>query len=164
MRRDAKPRRGSVSYTLGSRRDARYPAGVFPLPHRSPVGRILLVAAAYAAVTAAVVLPPEPSQALASPARDRLARGAAVWREGNCAACHALFGLGGHLGPDLTNVLGLRGDTYVRATVTSGRPGMPAYPLASDALDDLQSYLGRVDASGRYPLPLRPLRVFGHTP
>ena len=33
-----------------------------------------------------------------------VAEGRLVWQKYNCHTCHQLYGLGGYLGPDLTNV------------------------------------------------------------
>ena len=31
-------------------------------------------------------------------------RGQQLWQNNNCWACHQIYGLGGYLGPDLTNI------------------------------------------------------------
>ncbi|MCH7870146.1 MAG: c-type cytochrome, partial [Planctomycetes bacterium] len=36
--------------------------------------------------------------------------GLAIWRENNCQACHQIYGYGGFLGPDLTNLMDRRPD------------------------------------------------------
>lgn len=87
--------------------------------------------------------------------------GGDVWLRGNCNSCHALFGLGGHLGPDLTNVIRLRGAPVVVATLRSGRVGMPEFAFSEEETRDLIAYLRMVDESGTYPAKKRPLPLFG---
>ncbi len=36
-------------------------------------------------------------------------RGEDIWLKNNCNSCHQLYGLGGYLGPDLTNVYSVNG-------------------------------------------------------
>lgn len=79
-------------------------------------------------------------------------RGLVLWRSHNCAACHAVFGLGGHIGPDLTNVTRRRNDAYLRHVLRYGISGMPGLDLNADAASDLIAYLRHVDGLGTYPL------------
>lgn len=79
-------------------------------------------------------------------------RGLVLWRNHNCAACHAVFGLGGHIGPDLTNVTGRRNEAYLRHVLRYGMSGMPGLDLNADAASDLIAYLRHVDGLGTYPL------------
>jgi mono/diheme cytochrome c family protein len=129
-----------------------------------PWPRVVVVSAAYVAIAVAIAVSPDRSWGRVETSRSEVIRGAGVWREANCAACHALFGLGGQLGPDLTDVLSAKGELYVRASLPGGRPGMPAFDLTPAETDALVAYLGQVDASGEYPLRKRPLRAFGSIP
>lgn len=86
-----------------------------------------------------------PSQASASP---ETARGKMVWQRYNCTACHQVYGLGGFLGPDLTNVYGKKGPEYIRAFLANGTPAMPAFHLSSGEVSDLLAYLANMDSSG----------------
>ena len=36
-----------------------------------------------------------------------IAAGRIVWQKNNCQSCHQLYGLGGYLGPDLTNEMSI---------------------------------------------------------
>ncbi|MBV6404287.1 MAG: c-type cytochrome [Flavobacteriales bacterium] len=80
-------------------------------------------------------------------------RGMDVWQANNCVACHQLYGLGGYMGPDLTDVITMRGDAHVRAFVQHGTQRMPAHPLTEAELDDLVAFLAWVDASGQGRVP-----------
>jgi len=77
--------------------------------------------------------------------------GQLVWQDNNCQACHQIYGLGGYLGPDLTNVVSdaNKGERYVRAVIENGTARMPSFALSATAMDHLVSYLKQVDGSGR---------------
>ncbi len=77
--------------------------------------------------------------------------GKALWQEKNCGACHQLFGLGGFLGPDLTNVYSTEGKgvAYITGLVKSGTSIMPAYKISDEEARHLAAFFRHVDASGR---------------
>ena len=77
-------------------------------------------------------------------------RGRDVWRARSCQTCHQVYGLGGFQGPDLTNVVSLRGEGFVRVAARYGIGDMPAQDLRDDELDDLVAYLKTLDATGHY--------------
>ena len=87
--------------------------------------------------------------------------GLELWRSRNCGSCHAVFGLGGHMGPDLTNVMRRRNDAYVRVVVHYGVRGMPDYNLGENDADDLIAYLRYLDGLGTYPLESSAAPWFG---
>jgi nitric oxide reductase subunit C len=82
----------------------------------------------------------------------RAAEGKKVWLARNCQACHQIYGLGGYLGPDLTNVIGDRGEAHVRSVLRDGFGDMPKFDLPPSEIDDLVHYLDYVNRSGRFPL------------
>ncbi len=77
--------------------------------------------------------------------------GQQLFQEFNCIACHQFYGLGGYMGPDLTNVISSRGPAYARAFLVSGTQRMPNFNLDESELDALVAYLEFVDTTGRYP-------------
>lgn len=79
--------------------------------------------------------------------------GMALFQEKNCIACHQFYGLGGYMGPDLTNVMSGpgRGRDYARAFIENGTAKMPDFRLSESEIDDLLGFLEFVDASGVYP-------------
>jgi nitric oxide reductase subunit C len=83
------------------------------------------------------------------------AAGKLLWQEKNCIACHQLYGLGGYLGPDLTNIISdpSRGSAYAAAFVKSGGTTMPNYHLTDKETDDIIAYLKYVDASSKINEP-----------
>ena len=89
------------------------------------------------------------------------AQGRLVWQKYNCQSCHQLYGLGGYLGPDLTNVYSNKGDTIIRAMLVSGSASMPAFSLSNTFLweygyqngnrkyERLIQFFKQTDASGQ---------------
>lgn len=90
--------------------------------------------------------PPDPITASAT-------RGRATWHALNCQACHQLYGLGGYMGPDLTNVHSAKGAARIRTFVRFGTGRMPAHALSETELDDLVGFLEWVDKSGLSRVP-----------
>jgi nitric oxide reductase subunit C len=80
---------------------------------------------------------------------DESISGKLIWQQYNCTACHQLYGLGGFLGPDLTNVYSYRGPDYIRAFVNSGTTIMPKFNLPDSEITALLTYLRIVDESGK---------------
>ena len=75
-----------------------------------------------------------------------------LFQEHNCVACHQFYGLGGYMGPDLTNVISTKGAAYARAFMMAGTQRMPNFNLDDTELDALVAYLEFVDESGQFPL------------
>lgn len=80
------------------------------------------------------------------------ARGKMLWQKFNCNSCHQLYGLGGYMGPDLTNVVSKKGSEYTRALITSGTARMPVFEMSEEDRQALVTFLSEVDQSGHYPL------------
>lgn len=76
-------------------------------------------------------------------------QGKLLWQQKNCTSCHQLYGLGGHLGPDLTNVSSLRSPEYIEAFLKSGTPVMPDFHLSNQEIEAFKAFLKSVDASGK---------------
>lgn len=77
--------------------------------------------------------------------------GQQLFQENNCIACHQFYGLGGYMGPDLTNVISTRGEAYSRAFISAGTLRMPNFGLSEDEVSALVAFLGFVDQTGTYP-------------
>lgn len=79
--------------------------------------------------------------------------GEQVYQDYNCAACHQIYGLGGYLGPDLTNVISnpSKGPDYVNTIINSGIQAMPKFDLSDQKRDQLVAFLTHVDQTGFYP-------------
>ncbi len=76
--------------------------------------------------------------------------GRLVWQKYNCQSCHQLYGLGGYLGPDLTNVYSTAGksEQYIKAMIKSGVAQMPAFNLSEEEQENIVAFLKMTDASG----------------
>ena len=101
----------------------------------------------YFAYTATIYRLPEGSE---SSSKSEILAGKALWQEKNCMACHQIYGLGGFLGPDLTNVYSApgKGPGYIAAFVKSGTLVMPAFPLSDEEMSSLNAFMEHIDASG----------------
>ena len=80
-------------------------------------------------------------------------KGESLWQENNCTACHQLYGLGGYLGPDLTNIVSnpIKGREYTKAFFNSGVKSMPKFEFTEEEKEALVSFLEHVDRTGYYP-------------
>ena len=85
------------------------------------------------------------------PISDEARHGQNLFQQHNCIACHQFYGLGGYMGPDLTNVTSKYSPAYARAFLVTGTPRMPNFNLAADEVDALVAYLEFVDSTGTYP-------------
>ena len=81
------------------------------------------------------------------------AHGQKLWQENNCFSCHQLYGLGGYLGPDLTNVYSApgKGPNYVKSMLNSGIKSMPKFHFSETEKNAIADYLKEIDQSGDYP-------------
>lgn len=93
----------------------------------------------------------------APPLSREVRAGFRVFQANNCIACHQLYGLGGYMGPDLTNVVTApgKGADYARIFIESGTLRMPDLGLSKPEIDSLIHLLEYTAASGPYP-PLAP--------
>ncbi len=80
-------------------------------------------------------------------------KGQALWQDNNCYSCHQLYGLGGYLGPDLTNSYSdkTKGPEYLKAFINSGIKAMPKFHFSEKEKEALVIFLKEVDQSGYYP-------------
>lgn len=78
----------------------------------------------------------------------KAAEGKLLWQKYNCGSCHQFYGLGGHLGPDLTNVYSKRSPEYISAFLKSGTNVMPDFNLNENEIQALLSFLEQTNASG----------------
>ena len=85
------------------------------------------------------------------PMTDQARHGQQLFQENNCIACHQFYGLGGYMGPDLTNVISNYSAAYARAFLVTGTPRMPNFNLSEEEIDALVAYLDFVDSTGTYP-------------
>ncbi len=88
------------------------------------------------------------------PDRQSLA-GWKTWQEKNCQSCHQIYGLGGYMGPDLTNVASepAKGDIYLRTFIKFGTGKMPNFNLNDSEVTNLVAFLKWIDKSGKSRVP-----------
>lgn len=86
---------------------------------------------------------------------DQALAGRELWHEHNCQSCHQLYGFGGFLGPDLTNVAGRLGGpdgtalgTRLATILTTGSDRMPPFGLDEGERAALATFFVELDASG----------------
>lgn len=85
------------------------------------------------------------------PMTEAARRGQDLFQQKNCIACHQFYGLGGYMGPDLTNVVSKYSPAYARAFIASGTTRMPDFDFTGEEIDALVAYLEFVDSTGTYP-------------
>ncbi len=86
------------------------------------------------------------------PPSDTARKGMMVWQAKNCQSCHQLYGLGGYMGPDLTNVAE-KGDAYMHAFMQNGTARMPNFQLSEQEIAQLSAFLHWVDRTGKSKVP-----------
>jgi len=92
------------------------------------------------------------------------AKGFRVWQQKNCQSCHQLYGLGGYMGPDLTNIMSdsLKGEPYARVFMTNGSAKMPNLSLSAEQINELTAFLKWVDKSGHSRVDKREVTKWGN--
>lgn len=83
-----------------------------------------------------------------APANSFAQKGKILWQQKNCISCHQLYGLGGHLGPDLTNVFAKRSPAYIEAFLESGTPVMPNYKLSKEEIESFIEFFKYTNSTG----------------
>ena len=73
-----------------------------------------------------------------------------TWQAKNCQSCHQIYGLGGYLGPDLTNVTAdtNKNEAYFRTFIKYGTGRMPNFHLNDSEINNVVSFLQWVNKSG----------------
>ncbi|MBK7181638.1 MAG: cytochrome c [Bacteroidetes bacterium] len=81
-------------------------------------------------------------------------QGKLIFQKYNCISCHQIYGLGGYMGPDLTNVISTQGKgvEYAKAFIVSGTQKMPNFHIPNDEIEMLLSYLTDISKSGISPI------------
>ena len=90
--------------------------------------------------------------------------GKQIFRDKNCIACHQLYGLGGYMGPDLTNVLSApgKGRNYARALISTGTARMPKMDIPDHEIEFLLDFLESIDKTGQSPLTNYKVSPYGN--
>ena len=79
-------------------------------------------------------------------------QGESLWLLNNCNSCHQLYGLGGYLGPDLTNEYSrTHNEKFLKAIFNSGIKTMPRFNFNESESNALIQFLKEVDQTGYSP-------------
>jgi len=84
-----------------------------------------------------------------------------LWQDKNCQSCHQLYGLGGYMGPDLTNVYSEKGPKYMETFIKYGTGKMPNFHLNDSETQGLVSFLAWIDKSGKTKIPASAVHWWG---
>lgn len=89
--------------------------------------------------------------------------GQKIWQDKNCWSCHQTYGLGGYLGPDLTNIYSNKnkGPNYIKAFLNSGVKSMPKFNFTEQEKEAIIAYLKTINSTGYYPNYDAALKVNG---
>ncbi|MCP4868555.1 MAG: cytochrome c [Proteobacteria bacterium] len=105
------------------------------------------LAACFFGQTALVYSDPTPT----TPLSEEALGGARTWHANNCQSCHQIYGFGGFLGPDLTNVAARYPGTALDGWLThvlAGTGQMPHFALDEGERAGLAAFLREVDTTG----------------
>ncbi len=95
----------------------------------------------------------ETAQSKKHPLSEIAIKGQELWQKNNCISCHQIYGLGGYLGPDLTNIASnpKKGIQYAKAFFNSGIKAMPKFNFSEEEKNQLATFLKEIDETGYYP-------------
>ncbi|MBI1837630.1 MAG: c-type cytochrome [Flavobacteriia bacterium] len=81
---------------------------------------------------------------------EKAIEGRLVFQKYNCQDCHQLYGLGGYLGPDLTNVYKKyqQNDVILKAFFKGGMQQMPEFNLTTIEENQLIEFFKMTNSSG----------------
>ncbi|MFK5955183.1 MAG: c-type cytochrome [Planctomycetota bacterium] len=74
--------------------------------------------------------------------------GRRVWLANNCQACHQMYGFGGFLGPDLTNVASRLQQPQLANQLALGTGQMPRFELPAEEVQALWAFLSAMNETG----------------
>ncbi len=78
----------------------------------------------------------------------KASRGQKLWYKHNCQSCHQLFGFGGFLGPDLTNVSQKFSSESIQAILKTGPGSMPSIKITLSESQELLEFLSEINKLG----------------
>lgn len=91
-------------------------------------------------------------------------RGKQLFRKHNCIACHQIYGLGGYMGPELTNAYSRNGERYLMSFILNGTAKMPRFGLDSTEARSILRYLRAIDSSSCYRRDFLQEKAWGFIP
>lgn len=84
---------------------------------------------------------------------EKAIQGENLWLQNNCNSCHQIYGLGGYLGPDITNVYSKKGkgEHYIKIILNSGIQSMPVFSFNDEEKEQFVQFFKEIDQTGYYP-------------
>jgi nitric oxide reductase subunit C len=76
-----------------------------------------------------------------------------TWQQYNCQGCHQIYGLGGYMGPDLTNIISTKGVRNAETFIKYGTGRMPNQHLSDSDISNLIAFLSWIDKTGKSKVP-----------
>jgi nitric oxide reductase subunit C len=78
-----------------------------------------------------------------------------TWQKNNCQSCHQIYGLGGYMGPDLTNEMSdtQKNENIVSTFMKYGTGKMPNFHLNDSEINNLIAFLYWIDKTGKSRVP-----------
>lgn len=115
-----------------------------------PLYVFILLCSAFLIFSFSIYLRPLNIQNFKGVNKTQAAEGRLIWQKYNCQSCHQLYGLGGYLGPDLTNEYSKFSGNHevLKAFFRGGFKQMPDYNLSNREAELLIEFLKDTDASG----------------
>ena len=110
----------------------------------------IILIALFAGYSVVVYTTATQSDRILSPTEQKLvSQGKSIYQQYNCQSCHQVYGLGGYLGPDLTNAWSdpARGENTIRAFLQSGGSRMPNFHFNRQQIESLIAYLKYIDGT-----------------
>lgn len=78
----------------------------------------------------------------------RAVEGRRLWSKNGCQSCHQLYGFGGFIGPDLTNVAPRLQPGQLEELLTNGVKQMPAFHMADHEIESIRAFLTAMNETG----------------
>ena len=97
-------------------------------------------------------------------ASEKVIAGEQIWQQKSCQTCHQIYGLGGYMGPDLTNAMSdkTKNEQYLKMIIQTGTIRMPRFNLTEEQVDQVMAYLKHVDQSGKAMVDPDRIDIFGN--
>lgn len=116
-----------------------------PCSANAKLGLMLILVTCFIIQSCLVYFDPTDAEPLALEA----ITGKRLWHRHNCQSCHQLYGFGGFLGPDLTNVMDRATPERIEQLLTFGSAQMPAFNLPSREIAAIGAFLSSMNETGR---------------
>lgn len=87
-----------------------------------------------------------------------------IWQQKNCQSCHQIYGLGGYMGPDLTNIVSdsAKNEKQLHVFLKYGTGKMPNFHLSDSEVNNLLAFLHWLDKSGKSKVPKERVTLTGN--